>query len=303
MGLAHLFPWIADVKGQIGGVQAIHRQGKLVLKKRKKPKLSMTAAAIRTRQVYATLETIWCNMRGEYREGYLLGCRVPRLSGRDLFTRINWHQVAEWDEYRPLPGDLQPMAAVKTHLDGNLAVPADWLRGLGGALHTKGSTPAITGRFARAASGTGATLAAAVAAAYASVLGKPWLPSYDTRVGWHLLSWYGVAYFTAAVDQGWAATYIPENLDCGVVDLRARGYFSGPSSNHYQGGILYAGAGVDAVPGWQEGLIPAPALILPGGPMAVLDQEAWGPLSPWPAPTQAVGWELSDLRLAWMGRG
>jgi hypothetical protein len=303
MGIDAFGPFITNITGGIGGVRAIHRQGKLTLVKRTKPKLSMTPAAVRTRQMYATLECIWCNMREEFRQGYLLGCRVPHLSGRDLFTRINWHQVAEWDEYRPLPLNLQPMAAVKTHLAGNLAVPAEWLAGLGGPLHPAAGALSRTGRSERAATGVAPTLQGAVNVAYAMIAATPWHASLSSWRAAHWMINNGGPPYEVVVSQLRSSWLIAGGPACARLRSWTGARFGGIGGIRYQGGLTFAGAAIAAANGWQWATGAPPDFYVDGDAQEALDSAGWAPLALPFGAGQITGWAALDLACTWTQRG
>lgn len=303
MDLKFLGAIFADFRGSAGGITAVTKEGKTTFRPRKKPKLSQTPKARFTRAMYATLEMLWCMMPQDVKDAWLNGCRVPYLSGRDLWTRINWHQVAEYDEYRRLPGGLAPLAPVKVHLAGNLPVPPECLAPLGGPLQAAAGSMVRTARYERYATGNGATLQTAVANAYAAINAMGWAPSTSNWRAWHRLWWGDPPFWPVIVWQGKSSWATTGNEACQRIQLQVGTKYAVLPGAAYQSGVAFAGAQSAAAAGWQYADGWPPNQVLGAGALECLDRYNWSPLGPTGAPPDGVGFTAEGLAVSWKRRG
>jgi hypothetical protein len=294
---------ITNVRGAMGGQIFETRNGKLTSRPRKKMKLSQSVKARWTRLMYVAIESLWNHLTPAEKQKWLQNVKVPKLSGRDLFGRVNWHQVADFDEWHPTRDHLNPWAPVKARLDGNQPLPADVLALLGGAIVNQGGSLTVTARLTRQATASAATLPLAVAAAYAAINATPWTPWVTALQAMHTIRWVNIGVFLVDVFQGYALADLAIPDYCQPRDVHAEELFTGPSSGLYQGGVAAYACEVPALAGVNSGPSLAPNLTLAGGPGAITDKGAWAPLAPAAVPTQFSGYEAAGTTIAWHGRG
>jgi len=296
------FLW-RDLTGQAGGTRAVHRGGKLELRPRSEPKLSHTPAAIYQRLMYAVIEWLWLSLTKDERNVWLRSCTVPGLTGRDLFGRCNWYQVDWYDKWMRAPPACQPHSAPHHVYPSAVAISELMMACLGGPWteHTQDLQRGAV-RY-KSASEFRASLAAAVAAAYASVAAKPWgaYPVGESAGHWLLHNKYA---------QWWASVSWLESdwWWPGLTAFRFRdaaaGCFHGEGTTwHWQGAGEVGPASYGPVNGWvyfstSEGLD-----IKDGGFWKWTDGTSWHPLEPLNAWPYTDGWRGELLRFKWWQRG
>jgi hypothetical protein len=263
----------------------------------------MSPAAKFTRLMYQVVEELWNRLTPGQKQAWLQNVKVPELSGRDLWGRVNWHQVADYNEWHPSRDGLNPFAPVKGHLDGNVALPADILAMLGGPLVQRDEDLVPAARFTRGAYGTGATLAAAVAAAYAAVGAKGFTLTGLAATHYHTLSWHksGPTYI-ATVDQCFIHFARPLALGCLVRDLALTVTFGSYVSSQ-QHGVEVAGANIPAALGPQTGTSAHGNVALEASSTVAMDNDGWSPLAPTGTQFTRSGYYAVSTRAAWKQRG
>jgi hypothetical protein len=254
--------------------------------------------------MYALVENLWNTLDAAGKDKWRLTCRVPTLSGRDLFGRVNTgnlHRYARWVKEPPA---IQPHGWHFSEYPGGVAVPAKLWPWWFCPVQIRNATFSASLCMRRFGDEVRPTLAAAYAAAYASVDSQPWLPcTLDFPTHWVVWEKQG-AQFRVRVMQKWAEFRWPGRRE--QIWRWAEARYAAIALPNIESPAGWFGDRLISRqigdPGWRS---------LDGRPYPrgdwyvrrVEDKQGWPHLPLASAEDDASGWECAYPRLWWEARG
>lgn len=267
------------------------------------PRVSTTEAAVYQQTMYGQVEGLWNGLPAPIKERWLRSCRVPKLSGRDLFGRVNWWQVDWHDRYeREIPAS-QPHAP-KHYLDPlSVAIPAAVAECLGGAWTQQGGPLTLKARRYRTATALRPTLMQSWQDAWVACKAAPWGTTAAGDVGnWAYWSKFGAQYYTRwqMIESDWwwggLARFRNRDLKFGTTGNLANSVeYLEPAFSNLE---IRAEFGVKR---WGKVLLPKTWSI--ADTLTFTDYSDWGTFPPAGAFPVSSGYRATGLESDWWQRG